>query len=269
MTRTYVVTGAGSGIGATTAGLLTERGDRVIGIDLRGAEIEADLSTREGRDAAVARVGELSNGAIDAVIACAGISHPIPATMSVNFFGVTEVLTGLLPMLARSDAPRAAVVSSMASLQPNSPELVAAALAGDEALTLEIAARYVTDDPRTGYVMYPASKRALSRWVRRESITDAWAGAGIPLNAVAPGTVITPMTAALLDTPEGLAMVDAAVPMPLNSHQPPETIANLLIWLTSVENSHMAGQTIYCDGGADATLRGDDIWSWNDPVTTA
>ena len=26
----------------------------------------------------------------------------------------------------------------------------------------------------------------------------------------------------------------------------------------------MAGQVIYDDGGADATLRGDDIWSWND-----
>jgi hypothetical protein len=37
------------------------------------------------------------------------------------------------------------------------------------------------------------------------------------------------------------------------------------VWLTSPANTHMAGQTIYCDGGADATLRGDDIWSWNDP----
>ena len=39
---------------------------------------------------------------------------------------------------------------------------------------------------------------------------------------------------------------------------------DLLIWLTSPQNSHLAGQTIYCDGGADATLRGDDVWSWND-----
>ena len=34
----------------------------------------------------------------------------------------------------------------------------------------------------------------------------------------------------------------------------------LLAWLASEENSHLAGQTIYCDGGADTTLRGDDIW---------
>ncbi|MFE6735232.1 SDR family NAD(P)-dependent oxidoreductase [Microbacterium sp. NPDC057650] len=265
MTRTYVVTGSASGIGATTAQLLRDRGDRVIGIDLRGADIEADLSTKQGRADAAAAAIELAGGTIDAVIACAGISAPIAKTISVNYFGVTELLEALLPALAKSDAPRAAVVSSMASLQPNSSDMVEAALAGDEAKAVGIAEGLAAQGPEIGYAVYPSSKRALARWVRRESITPAWAGNHIPLNAVAPGTVVTPMTAPLLATEEGRAMVDAAVPMPLNSHQPPESIANLLIWLTSVENTHMAGQVIYDDGGADATLRGDDIWSWNDP----
>ncbi|MGO2774559.1 MAG: short-chain dehydrogenase, partial [Brachybacterium tyrofermentans] len=35
MSRTYVVTGAASGIGRTTAQILTARGDTVIGVDLR------------------------------------------------------------------------------------------------------------------------------------------------------------------------------------------------------------------------------------------
>ncbi|WP_348788817.1 SDR family NAD(P)-dependent oxidoreductase [Leifsonia sp. NPDC080035] len=264
MARTYVVTGSASGIGATTTRMLTERGERVIGIDLKNADVEADLSVAEGRRDAAARAIELAGGSIDAVIACAGISAPIPKTISVNFFGVTELLVELLPALARSEAPRAAVVSSMASLQTNSREMVEAALAGDEAGALAIAETLTAQGPEVGYLVYPSSKRALARWVRRESITPAWAGAGIPLNAVAPGTVITPMTADLLKTTEGAAMVDASVPMPLNYHQPPESIAALLIWLTSVENTHMAGQVIYDDGGADASLRGDDIWSWND-----
>ena len=264
MPRTYVVTGSASGIGATTAQLLRDRGERVIGIDLRNADVEADLSTREGRIEAAAKATELAGGTVDAVIACAGISAPIAKTISVNYFGVTELLEALLPALQKSDAPRAAVVSSMASLQPNSPEMVEAALAGDEARALEIAEGLAAQGPEIGYLVYPSSKRALSRWVRRESITPAWAGAGIPLNAVAPGTVVTPMTAELLKTPEGAAMVDAAVPMPLNYHQPPESIAYLLMWLTSPENTHLAGQVIYDDGGADASLRGDDIWSWAD-----
>ncbi len=90
-----------------------------------------------------------------------------------------------------------------------------------------------------GFLNYSSSKRALSRWVRRESVSEAWAGAGIPLNAVAPGTVTTPMTAGLLASPEGLAQVDAAVPMPLNYHQPASSIAELLVWLTSPANTHM------------------------------
>lgn len=265
MSRTYVVTGSASGIGATTARILTERGERVIGIDLKGADVNADLSTREGRLSAAAEATALAGGTVDAVIACAGISAPIPLTISVNFFGVTELLEALQPALAKSDAPRVSVVSSMASLQPNSPEMVEAALAGDEEGAKKIAADLVDPaNPMAGYAVYPSSKRALSRWVRRESITPRWAGAGIPLNAVAPGTVITPMTKDLLSTPEGAAMVDASVPMPLNYHQSPESIAYLLIWLTSVENTHLAGQVIYDDGGADASLRGDDIWSWND-----
>ncbi|MGW8483114.1 SDR family oxidoreductase [Microbacterium sp. NPDC055903] len=264
MARTYVVTGSASGIGATTARILQERGERVIGIDLRGADVEADLSSPQGRLDAAAAAIEAAGGAIDGVIACAGISAPIPKTISVNYFGVTELLEALRPALAASDAPRVAVVSSMASLQAHSAEMVEAALAGDEAKALEIAEGLTAQSAELGYLSYPSSKRALARWVRRASITPEWAGAGIPVNAVAPGVVLTPMTADLVSTPEGRALLDASVPMPLNGHQPPESIAHLLIWLTSVENSHMAGQVIYDDGGADATLRGDDIWSWND-----
>ncbi|MCK8475861.1 SDR family oxidoreductase [Microbacterium aurugineum] len=263
MTRTYVVTGAASGIGAATAELLRSHGHTVIGVDLAGVEVSGDLSTPEGRVAAAEAAIEHSGGSIDAVIACAGIAAPIAKTMAINYFGVTEFLTALLPKLSLADQPRAAVVSSMASLQPVSAELVDAALSGDEALALEIGGQLAAT-PEAGFLNYSSSKRALSRWVRRESVSEAWAGAGIPLNAVAPGTVTTPMTSGLLSSPEGLAQVDAAVPMPLNYHQPASSIAELLVWLTSPANTHMAGQTIYCDGGADAVLRGDDIWSWND-----
>ncbi|MBN9613709.1 MAG: SDR family oxidoreductase, partial [Actinobacteria bacterium] len=197
------------------------------------------------------------------LIACAGLALPKVITAAVNYFGMTEFLEAMRPALAGSAAPRVALISSMASLQPVAPPLVEALLSDDETAALAIAAQ-LEQDPQTGNLIYSSSKQAISRWVRRESITADWAGAGIPLNAVGPGTVVTPMTADLLSTPEGSALVDAVVPMPLNGHQGPESIANLLIWLTSPENTHCTGQTIYCDGGADATLRGDDVWSWNE-----
>lgn len=263
MSRTYVVTGAASGIGKTTTALLREAGHTVIGVDLSGVEVSGDLSNRDGRLAAAAAATDLAGGVVDAVIACAGLSIPKPITASVNYFGMTEFLDAMQPALAKSAAPRAAVISSMASIQPVAPPLVEALLGDNEAAAIEISEQLAAD-PQSGSLIYSSSKQAISRWVRREAPKARWAGAGIPLNAVGPGTVVTPMTAELLSSEEGRKLVDSVVPMPLNSHQGPESIANLLIWLTSVENSHCCGQTIYCDGGADAVLRGDDIWSWNE-----
>ncbi|MFZ2530143.1 MAG: SDR family oxidoreductase, partial [Rhodococcus sp. (in: high G+C Gram-positive bacteria)] len=108
--------------------------------------------------------------------------------------------------------------------------------------------------------IYASSKAAIARWVRRTAVTPEWAGAGIPLNAIAPGTIVTPMIQAMLDSPEGLAAIDGAVPMPLSGHARPQQVAPLLAWLVSPENSHMTGQVVFIDGGADAVLRSDAVW---------
>jgi NAD(P)-dependent dehydrogenase (short-subunit alcohol dehydrogenase family) len=66
------------------------------------------------------------------------------------------------------------------------------------------------------------------------------------------------MTESLLATEEGRALVDRAVPMPLNGYAPPEAVAHALSWLVGPENTHVTGQVVFIDGGADATLRGED-----------
>ncbi len=265
MSRTYVITGAGSGIGSATTRLLREAGHTAIGIDLKNSDVTADLSTPAGRAEGVEKALEAADGSVNAVIACAGLASPTRLTAAVNFYGAIGVLEGLRPALAKADAPRAAVISSLSSVQPLYPPLVDAFLNRDEPAALEIAEQLAAD-PQSGNLIYASTKRAISVWVRRQSITDAWAGVGIPLNAVGPGVVETPMTAPLLVTKESTAFVDAAVPMPLNYHQPAASIANLLIWLTSPENTHCAGQTIYCDGGAEVILRGEDVFSWADQI---
>jgi NAD(P)-dependent dehydrogenase (short-subunit alcohol dehydrogenase family) len=260
MTRTYVITGSASGIGAATYRILKNAGHTVIGVDLENSDVNVDLSTALGRHDGAAAVVDLSKGKIDAVIACAGLAHPIAKTVSVNYFGVTEFLFALLPTLSRSSTPRVAITSSMASLMPNSVELVAALCADDEAKSLEIAQGLVDAGGGAEQLIYGSTKRAISRWVRRECITPRWAGAGIPLNAVGPGIVKTPMVADMIATKEARDAISAMVPMPLHGYMEPEAVASLLIWLTSPENTHTTGQTIYIDGGSDAVLRGENVW---------
>jgi len=52
-----------------------------------------------------------------------------------------------------------------------------------------------------GHPAYAGSKLALARWVRRSAPGPEWAGAGVRLNAVAPGAVLTPLLREGLEHP--------------------------------------------------------------------
>lgn len=258
MTRTYVITGAASGIGAATADLLRAQGHRIIGVDLHGTDISADLTTHEGRDHMVAQVRELSGGVIDAVVANAGLAKEQTATVAVNYFGAFATLEGLRPLLTGSDAPRAVATASMASLFPVDDELVDAMLAHDEPAAVHRAQELIDSD--TASTIYGSTKRALAQWIRRNAASAEWAGAGIPLNAVAPGVIRTPMTENMIATEEATKSLLEMVPMPLNGIAEPATVANLIAFLTSAENTHLCGQVVFVDGGSDVVIRGDSTW---------
>ncbi|MFL6206593.1 MAG: SDR family oxidoreductase [Acidimicrobiales bacterium] len=253
MPRTCVVTGAASGIGRATCERLERDGQRVIDVDLHDASITADLSSPAGRAALVDAVTGATGGTVDAVIANAGVMAAPALCVRVNFFGAVATLEGLRPLLLGSDAPRAVATSSSSVLNPTDPALIEACLAGDEDAAVEAARG-------TGLLGYPSTKRALARWVRRHAPTEAWAGAGIGLNAVAPGVVRTPMTAGLLASDEMRPIVEEAVPMPYGGHAEPAHVAELLAFLASGDAHRICGQVVFVDGGADAVLRGEDIW---------
>jgi len=254
VTRTYVVTGAASGVGEATCALLRGMGLTVITVDLHQADVCADLGSVGGRLEAAEQVIELSGGTIDAVITCAGVSAPKPYTVSVNFFGATQFIEALRECLSESDAPRVAVISATASLWEHDDILVNALLRGVETEAIARARTLANESALRGSLNYSSSKYALSEWVKHESIKPEWAGAGIALNAIAPGTVVTPLTEHELSSAEGRHAIDQAVPMPLNYHLHPTAVAHLLTWLTSVENTHVTGQTIFIDGGAEASI---------------
>jgi NAD(P)-dependent dehydrogenase (short-subunit alcohol dehydrogenase family) len=270
MDRTYVITGGASGIGAATAKYLRERGGRVISCDLHDADVVADLSTANGRATLVDGVARLANGRIDAIIANAGGGRP-ETMLQVNFFGAVATLEGLRPLLAGSPAPRAAAVSSIASLGRTDPCLVEACLALDEnkaiALANELNARAAASQgdagTRAGQValdLYRNAKYALNCWCRRAAVKPEWAGAGITLNVLGPGVIDTPAAQYILNDPGASASIGAMMPMKGAFPGRPDSMAAALAWCVSAENALMTGQVIFVDGGFECLARGERHW---------
>ncbi|MGF6970229.1 NAD(P)-dependent dehydrogenase (short-subunit alcohol dehydrogenase family) [Paraburkholderia sp. WC7.3g] len=249
--RTTLITGAASGMGAALARHLTTLGERVIGVDLHDADVCADLTVPAERAALVERVQRLTSS-IDAVVACAGVSPPVSGDtlVSVNYFGVTDLLPRLLPLLRLASEPRVVVISSLASLHPVDARLVELCLDGDEAAARERAGKI-------GAQSYASSKRALTQWIRRTAVLPGWADGGVLLNGVAPGIVKTPMVAPLLETAEGREVLAAGVPTAVHDYATAEQIVPLLAFLASSANGYMVGQVPFVDGGADVLLRGE------------
>lgn len=254
MSRTAVVTGAASGIGAATVERLKAAGYRVIGVDLHNADVNADLGTPAGRAAMVAQVTSLAPEGIDAVLAGAGISHMDKPreTVAINYFGAVATLEGLRPLLAKSKRPRAVAIASTASLLPSNRKVVDACLAMDEAAALDAMAA----EPESSY---STSKCALALWLRKAAVRPEWAGAGILLNGIGPGVVSTPMTAPLLEQPEMIKLIALSNPMAVEGYAQAGEIAELIEFLLGFENHYLLGQVIFIDGGSDALLRPDSI----------
>jgi len=256
MTQSSVcaVTGSASGIGAAIRKRLEAEGARVLGVDLRDAEVAADLARPEGRARAVSEVLEHCGGRLDQLVVCAGIgahSQPPSRVAAVNYFGAVDILDGLLPALERADAPAAiAMCSNSAQMAPlDEHPYVLALLAHDEAQ----AAR-VVDAAGSSIVAYIGSKHALGRAVRRRA--SAWGRAGVRLNAIAPGPVQTPLLEGDLQDPVTGAAI-RQLSLPLGRRGEPEEIAELAAFLLSRKASWIHGAVYYIDGGHDAEFRPD------------
>jgi len=255
--RTTAVTGSASGIGAALTRQLRAAGERVIGIDLMDADVCADLGSPAGRSQALQQLRAFSGGCLDALVTCAGVSsavHDEARVLAVNYFGTAELLRELRADLARGTRPAAVVISSWALLQATPrPEAIAACLAFDEALALQL----VTADPRVGEIWpaYATAKNALARLVRAWAPSPEWAGSGITLNALVPAATRTPMIARHLATPEGTQALLAATPSPTGRIAEAEDIAEPAAFLASGRARHLSGQVIFVDGGLEARRR--------------
>ncbi len=256
--RTIVVTGSASGMGAATVERLRADGQRAIGIDRHDADIVQDLSTSDGRSAAIDAVRRVAGDSIDGLVTWAGVAglSDVPGSLlvSVNYFGTVELLGGLLPLLAGGHAPAAVAVSSNSTTcQPGIPmSVVERCLEGDEE-----AARAAADEAGA-MATYPATKLAVARWVRRNAPSERWAGAGVTLNVIVPGAVETPMLEATRRDPAIGRFIDA-FPIPVGRKGTPQELAGVVAFLLGPSARFFCGSVVFVDGGTDSLTRPDDV----------
>jgi NAD(P)-dependent dehydrogenase (short-subunit alcohol dehydrogenase family) len=247
-----LVTGAASGIGQAVRRRLLDDGHEVIGVDLRDADLCADLAISPGR-ADVAS----SCGPLDGAVLCAGVAaltgRPSSQLVSVNYYGAVGLLELLRPQLA-DGASVVLLSSNSVSIQPGwSQELVKLLLDGTEPEARALA------EELEPLGVYPATKAALTRWMRRAA--PEWIAAGLRVNAVAPGFIRTPMSAGVADDPSYGRMVEA-LDIPFGRPGNPEEVADVILFLLSDQARYVVGSTLFVDGGLEVSLRADD---WPEP----
>lgn len=250
----YVVTGGASGIGAAIREQLEARGDTVVVVDIKDADITANLGTGEGRSSAIAAIREATADGIAGLVTCAGLGSHVPdgaLITQVNYFGTVALIAGLRDHLADHQATVLLISSNSAPMETRA-DYVEALLRGDEEAATGIAA------DMTSHQVYSGSKQAVVRWMRAN--TRDYAAAGVRMNALAPGYTRTPLSAAVEDDPTyGQAIKDFIASIPLGRPGEPEDIANAASFLLSESAGFVCGSVLFVDGGHDAMLRPDQF----------
>ena len=258
---TYAVTGSASGMGYQVAQKLRDAGHTVIGVDVKQADIVADLSTGEGRQAAAAGVLAASASKLDGAVLAAGLG-PTEApgrarlVAQVNFFGVVDLLDAWRPALAAADRAKVVVFSSNSTtIMPIVPKRTIQAFLAHDSEKAVRSVRFFGKHAST--FIYPASKIAVSHWVRREAIKAEWAGVGIRLNALAPGAILTPMLEESMSSPKGAERFQS-VPVPIGGYGDAGQLADWALFMLSDAADFLCGSVLFVDGGTDAYFRTDD-----------
>ncbi|MCY4039798.1 MAG: SDR family oxidoreductase [Gammaproteobacteria bacterium] len=249
----YVVTGAASGIGRAIKSALEAEGHMVVGVDLRDADMCADLSRKDEVEATIREIHARCPEGLNGFVPCAGagVENPNKKLIPlVNYFAVVQMVEGLMPSLESRRGAAVLMCSNSATMQGHDEGYVQSLLDNDRDKALELA------ESLMGFQLYGGGKLALGRWMRKRSTSAAQAG--VRLNALAPGFTHTAMTeAGMKDPVVGPSMKAFVKSIPLGRGAQPEDQANAALFLLSDKASQIAGSILFVDGGHDAMFRPD------------
>ena len=244
--KRVLITGGASGIGRACAIAFAREGARLAILDwstgeLADAELlslgteviteHVDVSDGRAVDDAHARVIE-SFGGIDVAFNNAGIISPAKAiedTTEDDWDRVIDVnLKGIF----------LCVRAQVRHMQPR----------GEGVIVNTASAAAVVGAP--GTTPYTASKHGILGITR--TVALELATTGVRVNAIAPGTVETPLNSVLFDNEDPFADTLVRKGQPIGRNARPDEIADAVLWLASARSSFVTGSTLIIDGGFTA-----------------
>ena len=238
--KVALVTGGGSGVGRATVELLLQRGARVAAVD-RNPEALASLPDEVFTRAAdildtAAVTGFVSDiagrwGAVDLLVNNAGAEHTASAldtshadwnrVIGVNLTGTLEMSQAVLPAMCERGRGAIVNVSSISGL-----------------LGWPLSAAYC------------AAKGGVIQLTRQMAVD--FGPKGVRVNAVAPGTTLTPMIERLFAEMAAEARAAIAERHPIGRFAQPHEIARAILFLGSDAASFITGAVLPVDGGYTA-----------------
>lgn len=229
MSRVVLITGGATGIGLACAQRFLDLGDRVA-VAYRSTPpppqffgVKCDVTSTDDIDAAFTAV-EKHFGAIEVLVSNAGIAKDtlllrmsetdFTDVVDTNLTAAFRVTKRATKNMLKARTGRVIYISSVVALLGSA-----------------------------GQANYAASKAGLVGLAR--SLARELGSRNITVNVVAPGPVVTAMTAAL--SPERLNDLTTAVP--LGRMATPEEIAGVVVFLASADASYITGAVLPVDGG--------------------
>jgi 3-oxoacyl-[acyl-carrier protein] reductase len=245
--RVAVVTGAGSGIGRATAAVLAGAGATVVCADIDAAAAGA---TADGFGGQAVRVDVSSKVEVDALVRDAVAEHG-RLDVLCNVAGIIH--ESAVADTAEADLDRVIAVNLKGvffGCQAAAPVMV-----GRGSGSIVNMASGAIDTPAPNLVTYAMTKAAVAQLTR--TLATEVARSGVRVNAIAPGFIVTNMTARHYKGDDG--SVDAAKEeavhsimrkrTPLGILGEPDDIAYAVLYLASDASKYVTGQILRPNGG--------------------
>ncbi len=247
--KTFLVTGAGRGLGQGIALAITEAGGRVAVTDLEPPEETAERVAAADGDVLALAADVTDRGAVAGAI-----------TAAAEHFGHLDGLVANAGVIRMGAAVDTTTGDHELQFAVNVQGLLTCCqLVAERLIAQGSGGAIVNVASNAGKVGYPnmtsynASKAAVINLTR--SLAGEWAEHGINVNAVCPGGADTPMLAEVadwlaprLDT-DATELLATMVPAQLGRHVQPIEVGRVVAFLLSENALVIRGQAINVDGG--------------------